>query len=547
MNRKYILYGFLAFLIIGGICWGIHKHTQPQGMVFAGSNNENMDEDDEGNEGDEDNMDDEEDIPDFPDGTLEIHQINVDNGDGAIMVVRDKTNTIQKAVMIDAGMPSGSRTVIPYIKNYLKHFSFDWVIVSHFHTDHYQGFIDLFQAEFELPGNKTENFTTKNLIDPGGYNLDKPAKLSNTKPAVDNNIPMVASMGGRSRGRKYWSAVQKLKENSKEANGVDVNYFPSTDFDPEDLGDPSIFETPITICTIDSVPLTLTCVALNGYTIDADGVGFITRKVGGNNPNNFSFAWLIELGEFRMFSGGDMGGFDDGAYTDQETKVSEYFLSEFTHVIPYSKKPPNTNDHAFDGHVCVMKANHHGSSHSNNQALLDAVAPTTFITSVGSNTSWHLPADDFITRLSNMKRIQPQKTLILFTQIFNFKVQGVKLPEDENDEEEPGITSWQPTFNRAKAAFSAANGYVFGDGNHYIISVKARFKLNGKSTSIKDLCAYHIKGRKVQDLNKCEEENARGKRKRWEIQGLDEKCATILPSAGVTVGCHYRAGALGIK
>ncbi len=447
---------------------------------------------------------------------LEIHQININNGDASVIVTKGADGEIRTAVLIDGGLTSSANFLVPYLNTYIQKRHFDMVIVSHYHTDHYKGLVNLFKADkpanqlinkHDMEEGKLDGITTNVLIDPGGFSWDGAQKkfvltLPYVDPATDNSkpqFPLKTDKGGNlilagdHPQPAYWAG--------RFLSGVTAMYKRHNfeRYSPE--GFPAYFNTAIQIDILDdgqghAVPVTLRCVAMNSFNLKADGLGFKNTRVikGGNNANNFSFAWVLEFGQFRYFTGGDLGGHEDGAYIDQESDVADYLKTAYPENIPLDRYAPDGDK--FPGHVCAMKANHHGSNESNSQAFIDVCAPSAFITSVGSNAGWHLPAVPFLGRLKAMKKFNDNR-YFYFTGLYAYPDYRVDMsafeegavPVDEGDvgEEESDFYTQAPLTDaecRDRRAVVIAQlgtqpGTFIADQNHYIIKVNLMNKMFG--------------------------------------------------------------------
>lgn len=104
--------------------------------------------------------------------SLQIHHINVNNGDATVIAVKDDQGQYVTKLLIDGGEPSADERLWPYIQSVLGNASFEYVILTHYHADHYKGLLAL---------GKSGKIQAKYLIDPGGYDFGNNAQLS---PAV---------------------------------------------------------------------------------------------------------------------------------------------------------------------------------------------------------------------------------------------------------------------------------------------------------------------------------------------------------------------------
>lgn len=109
---------------------------------------------------------------------LEIHHINVGQGDSTLMIAK-KNNTIEKTVLIDAGITKEGKTVEAYINENIGIKSIDIAVISHHHEDH-EGGIYWLQKNSHLlddaeiiswDDNPKEDFT--DLFDLGHSNAPK--------------------------------------------------------------------------------------------------------------------------------------------------------------------------------------------------------------------------------------------------------------------------------------------------------------------------------------------------------------------------------------
>jgi beta-lactamase superfamily II metal-dependent hydrolase len=99
------------------------------------------------------------------------------------------------------------------------------------------------------------------------------------------------------------------------------------------------------------------------------------------SENDYSVAFVVSLGDFDMFIGGDVSGEDyvggfNYKYHDTETCLSEDV-----------------------GEVDVYRVNHHGSDHSSNQFFIDTLVPQVSLISVGADNPYGHPRQSVVDRL----------------------------------------------------------------------------------------------------------------------------------------------------
>lgn len=334
--------------------------------------------------------------------SLEIHHVFVGHGDATVILIRDKDKKVVHKTLIDASTSSGLNRLIRYFVKFMGGSDFDLLIPSHYHDDHLNGL-----------GALGTGLEAKEVLDAGGYDLAADEWSEPATPDLPANPPLTDA-----------------EKSAMRANHIQLPLPPDAPYIPVDKAMFRLYVrglrhaaradaippirrrgvvsldtlgVRIVLATIDGVPITLTPVAGNGYTIGPDR----TRHTGGdpNNANNYSLAFILEYGAFRYFTGGDLGGEDVGAYYNHETPLA---------------KELERLDAAHHGHVCAMKANHHGSNHSNNADLFRVLRPTVCITSVGTNKVYRLPGGEFLQRLNASSSPRgPQG--FFFTQLDNFE------------------------------------------------------------------------------------------------------------------------------
>jgi competence protein ComEC len=340
---------------------------------------------------------------------VEIHQINVGNGDGALIKLFD-AGTLVYTIVIDGGLKSTSNTFVPYLKSHLPDMAgqpagtknIDWVILSHNHQDHFNGLTAML---------RDPKFIIRNITDQGGYVI--------ADGAYDMPLPVVTNANcvpfiSRSKSKKnpqnalvnYVSAVAAASVRSKVVTTTDITRVRVFDTTAK------TFQT-ITLPTVGGTAVRMICIAGNAFT---KGIAATTaRNIGSTNPNNFSFGWILEFGRFRYYSGGDLGGYS-GGYTDQETDMATYLKAAYTTNRPLDGTNMAKN---YPGHVCVMKTNHHGSSQSSNPEFLKTIAFSAIITSAGDHKRWKLPTVDFINRVAVNAKFGAVQG-VYFTQLYSY-------------------------------------------------------------------------------------------------------------------------------
>ncbi len=311
---------------------------------------------------------------------VQIHHININNGDASIIRLIHQDGTETK-VLIDGGQLNASQALLPYINGMFSNAHFQYVILTHYHNDHYNG---LFALE-------NGAITSEYYVDLGGYNMTNfvdASMLALIQPN-DTTCPWTGADGvfggtmgeyetvlGKAvkHGLKRYMPLSKDNDHIQDMIGVQI---PLGTFERNNI----------------NVPITLRCVAAWGFTQGNGAV--VDNWKRGASKNDPTLGFVLECGEFRYFFGGDMGGDPTGAYIDQETTLA----SGFEYLYKGSRSVFNPTS-TYNGHICGFKANHHGSTHSNNTAFLAQMHASVCITSAGDHSSWHLPSVYFINQLS---------------------------------------------------------------------------------------------------------------------------------------------------
>jgi hypothetical protein len=284
---------------------------------------------------------------------------------------------------LDGGNSNPDIYLIPYLQKMMgpgtNALHFDYIILSHFHQDHYKG----------LTAIKNGKITADTLIDPGGYKYDD--VFGGRHPAVETPPTSM------DKPDAWLSALTTAAHHQPKFIKDHSRLFASFGT----TGKTGIGKT-LTLGMVGGHPVTLQCVAGWGNTLAANGIT-ANPTPSKSNANNFTISFILTLGEFRYYLGGDMGGSNDGAYIDQETPLLSYLPVRFPNAHPFS----SSSEVNTPGHLCGFKASHHGSDHSNEEEFITSMHASITVTSAGSNNSWHLPSISFLERLAAVTPLTP--------------------------------------------------------------------------------------------------------------------------------------------
>ncbi|MES2002875.1 MAG: MBL fold metallo-hydrolase [Bacteroidota bacterium] len=336
---------------------------------------------------------------------MDIHQINVGNGDGALIMLYNNDKVVY-TIVIDGGLATSTNVFVNYLKVNIPDISstiakkkIDWVILSHNHQDHFNGLVQVFEDP---------DFIIKEITDQDGYTIGEDNYALPLKPCLaDNSVPFITLSKSKKNPQQalidYVKAVKTADDRKFAFDGVHIIRGIVFDTTAKEFKD-------FTLPKVGAITPEIHCIATNGYTRGKAG-----RDLGNFNPNNFSYGWVIEFGAFRFYTGGDLGGYTVG-YTDQETPMADYLKDTYKNAYPLTGSSTATS---FPGHVCVMKTDHHGSTQSSNPAFLSTVAYSVIMTSAGKHARWKIPTVDFINRVAANPSFGAKQG-IYFTQLYNY-------------------------------------------------------------------------------------------------------------------------------
>lgn len=321
---------------------------------------------------------------------LEIYHPSISAGDTAIIVTRSNDKSIVKTVLIDLGC--NTQEVIQWCNSNIDKFksdknsTFDYVIISHYHQDHYAG---IFHASIQ-----TESLISSFVSDTTRVSNRKRKYSKNSDDA--KNPPVSHSI----KTSKVINLFNELGPLIKPKSS-DITVKPSS-------------------LNIDLGPLkqqgiiTLQCICANGIYRTAEGK-FKAAEGDFSDWNDHSIAWLLEYkgteDTFRYFTAGDLSGSDTG-YTDIESLL-----------IPFLKGKK----------VNVLKATHHGSKHSLTFNFLNTIKPDEII--VPCNHSHLLPFPQFFERVYDLKKKNKNlNTHIYLVNYLNFEKEEYNSKFDNVDQ-----------------------------------------------------------------------------------------------------------------
>jgi len=215
--------------------------------------------------------------------TLKIYHLDVGQGASTFFVSSNASGTVQKTVLFDGGLKRAGQGVFNYIKTTLGITKIDYLVASHYDSDHIGGLV------YIMAQANSGNITIDSVLDRG------------TTFAPTTNI--YTTYRGLVSGFKYKVITP----------GHIIDMF-------------------------NSKAINLKCVAVNGK-VKKKGVGTenLIASVTSPNENDLSVAFLATYGKFQYINGADIGGKKgsqpatcDGSYscnfTDIETSIATTYF-----------------------------------------------------------------------------------------------------------------------------------------------------------------------------------------------------------------------------
>lgn len=259
--------------------------------------------------------------PDFEESTQELQIFALDVGQGDAMLLIGPNGQM---ALIDAGPPySGISRILPELRS-LEVDSIDWVLISHYDADHLGGLLEILRGEDQEWDTGDDIELIGSVWDRGGLHFDP-------SPWFDEYDDKTEEQG--------WRQTVQLGQSFDLGNGAMA-----------------------------------TVVLSEGDYLDGTSI-----HINPDEENEASIAILIEYGDFRYLTAGDLTG--GGMSGSIETKDLETALA------------------ALVGDVDVLHLNHHGSRTGSNENYLDGLNPEAVIISVGPDNDYGHPHPEVLERL----------------------------------------------------------------------------------------------------------------------------------------------------
>ena len=356
--------------------------------------------------------------------SLEIHEINVGQGDSILIINRDLdatrkqivaekgvanvpadpidympyciangiplSGTSTKALLVDGGDDEYGGDVIGYMSDYgVLDGTTVWrpdlaVLVSHYHDDHMAGLRSVFKERID-PKKKGDKVKFAERLRPGFVYQSLPN--SKTNPKTDRFALFQGDVDEASK-----APSKKTKRVLLSPGGIDSGVTP----------------TEISLGKgVDGIPITAYVVA-SGQSVNNGITGVTAIASTGKNvdQNDRSVVLMLQYGSFRYFTGGDIAGsggaaggnfgtnavvagakkFFSSAHADVESTLGPGLEALFPATTKWLANRPKF---VTAGYCTVVKANHHGSSSSMDVHLFGTLQPLLLLISSGVKSRFH--------------------------------------------------------------------------------------------------------------------------------------------------------------
>jgi beta-lactamase superfamily II metal-dependent hydrolase len=297
-------------------------------------------------------------------GTLEIHVLNVGQGDSQLII-----GPTGKTLLIDVFEPSwntnqGATWVASEIRRITGSDHLDYIMASHWHLDHigYAGYGGIWSLL------EQQGITADVLIDRDGGVWDDGNSDGECDPDTEIVWHNAGTTSGTSNNWACWatdpdSTGGGIRELAQVGSSTQI-----------DLGISEGVTATIVQVDADGVMM------LDGITpVAGDHTGETTPP----SENDYSITIWLKWGKFDYVTGGDTDG--------------EYATSGYGYA--YNDVESNVADR-IDQEIEVLHVNHHGSSHSTNANYVNTLDPMVAVYSVGSTNTYGHPDQTVLDRLN---------------------------------------------------------------------------------------------------------------------------------------------------
>ena len=289
--------------------------------------------------------------------TLEVHHIDVGQGDSSLILVRDESNAnaIVRSVLVDAGLATASGPVDSYVRNQGVA-NLDAIVATHYDKDHYYGLTELFGDSSSVLCDYAAIYDRGEI----GH-VDGSGNVTGRKDDFENYVTAVDRVTTRDRKTEFVVATRVLNI-------------------------PSFFQPANWLVDTEILSLmggpTMTCIVANKWTQTPNNLIHVEGTLA-IDDNPFSLGFLINHNNFRYFTAGDLT-------IAQEEQVGKYLNQPATDA----------------GHVCAVKMSHHGSDKSSSADYFARIRPRAAFVSAGLGNGYHHPMIRALEHIENSPKRQ---------------------------------------------------------------------------------------------------------------------------------------------
>jgi competence protein ComEC len=304
--------------------------------------------------------------------SIQIHHIGIGQGDATLIIITNDAGE-KATILIDAGNSTGKGTAVAgAIETDMVTITtkrLDLVIVSHLHSDHLGGIqtamATLLASGWTIGAVVDRSAVYASTSDVVCYDGNEQDKYMDNDP--EGPVPTATLVS------KYRTYVEGLDTKGTITGWYNVN-----------TGDNIMKLIPSFKCKTTLLTLTGNAIVCDGSDASGNCVHALNYINYVKNENDYSYAFLLQLGSFKYFTGGDIGG--EAPYVNLETPMVSYFQSR-----PDAAK----------FHFCGYKASHHGSEHSTNSTFISYTKPTVTVvpSALRSFSKTQLPSAGTLSRI----------------------------------------------------------------------------------------------------------------------------------------------------
>ena len=338
--------------------------------------------------------------------SLEIHHIDVGQGDATFIVARDVNQVtgavlFERSALIDGGRLNQAVNIDNYITGLVPQVpQLDVMVATHYDQDHFNGLRGLLNLNVNTYNNtiifdrgEQGNLTVKRRSN-GGYNVT----VSNREPDYTRYLNAIASQGARTRVTQLVSSTTALTQGLQAAGWQDANWIVGKELlwtNGDGNPDPTLYggnapNPPLPVpAPAGNIPWpagvpapgnpggppAIICIAANQHILQPNG-GTVQIQGGLLAPpqrvkNEKSLVFLVKFNNFLYYIGADIETTQEDDTINNANGIMHYFIN--------AMGVPNATP------VHAMKCSHHGSGESSSQAFINTLDPRAAFISCGTN------------------------------------------------------------------------------------------------------------------------------------------------------------------